>query len=147
MLIGDLSAYAGLFLAAFLAATIFPAQSEALLLVMVAAKAYPIWTLLVVASIGNILGSVFNWWLGRGIEHFKYKKWFPVKEASLAKAQQWYGRYGRWSLLLSWVPVIGDPITVAAGVMRERLLPFVYLVGAAKILRYVLIVTLFERLT
>jgi membrane protein YqaA with SNARE-associated domain len=133
----DLAAYGGLFLIAFLAATIFPAQSEIALLGMISTKAYPVWALIIVASAGNILGSVANWWLGIYIEHFKNKKWFPVKDQDLNKAQHWYSKYGRWSLLLSWVPFIGDPITVAAGVMKERLAVFIGLVSVAKIGRYV----------
>jgi membrane protein YqaA with SNARE-associated domain len=131
------SAYGGLFLSAFLAATIIPAQSEAVLLALMASDKYPAGLLLAVASFGNILGSVVNWWLGRGIERFRHKRWFPVKEASLLKAQDWYHRYGRWTLLLSWVPIIGDPLTVAAGVMRERLLVFLAIVSVAKTGRYV----------
>ena len=134
-----LSAYLSLFLAAFLAATIIPAQSEGVLAGLLLTKDYPVWTLIAVASVGNTLGSLINWWLGRGIEHFKDRKWFPVKAKDLSKAQGWYARYGCWSLLLRWVPFIGDPITVAAGVMREKFLPFLLIVGAAKTLRYVFI--------
>ena len=134
-----LGAYGGLFMAAFLAATIIPAQSEAALVGLLALKTYPAVSLIAVASVGNVLGAVVNWWLGRGIENFKDRKWFPVKPRALAKAQHWYSKYGRWSLLLSWVPIIGDPITVAAGVMREKFLPFLLLVSIAKIGRYLLI--------
>jgi membrane protein YqaA with SNARE-associated domain len=102
---GDAAAYSGLFFAAFLAATIFPAQSEAVLLGLVVTKSYPVWVLITVASIGNVLGSVVNWWLGKYIEHFRDRKWFPVKQAALIKARAWYAQYGRWSLLLSWVPI------------------------------------------
>lgn len=133
------SAYSGLFLAAFLAATILPAQSEAVLAGLLAAKTAPAMALVAVASIGNTLGALVNWWLGRGIEHFKQRAWFPVSAAQLGKAQAWYGRYGRWSLLLSWVPFIGDPLTIAAGVMREKFWPFLLIVGAAKTLRYIFI--------
>jgi protein-S-isoprenylcysteine O-methyltransferase Ste14 len=68
-----------------------------------------------VASVGNVAGSVINWALGRGIEHFRERRWFPIKPAALARAERWYARYGRWSLLLSWAPVIGDPLTMIAG--------------------------------
>lgn len=140
----DFAAYGGLFLSAFLAATIFPAQSEAVLLALTASGKYPVGLLLTVASIGNVLGSVLNWWLGRGIEHFRHKSWFPVKEKALDKAQDWYSRYGRWSLLLSWVPIIGDPITVAAGVMREKLRVFVPIVTISKVGRYLFLLTLYK---
>jgi membrane protein YqaA with SNARE-associated domain len=91
----ELAAYGGLFMAAFLAATIIPAQSEAVLLGLVATNSYPVLALLLVASTGNVLGAVVNWGLGRGVEQYKTRKWFPVKEAALNRAQGWYTRYGR----------------------------------------------------
>lgn len=138
----DFAVYAGLFFSAFFAATIIPAQSEAVLLALTATGKYPIGLLLAVASIGNILGSVVNWWLGRSIERFRHRRWFPIKQKELSKAQEWYQRYGRWSLLLSWVPIIGDPITVAAGMMREKLWIFTLLVALSKTTRYLVIVYL-----
>ncbi|PZO84218.1 MAG: hypothetical protein DI626_08470 [Micavibrio aeruginosavorus] len=92
--------------------------------------------LLAAASVGNVLGSCVNWLLGRYLEHFKDRKWFPASPRALERAQETYRRYGRWTLLLSWVPLIGDPITVMAGVMRERLWVFVVLVFVAKTGRY-----------
>ncbi len=129
-------AYLGLFLAAFVAATLLPAQSEAVLVGLLA-SGYKPWLLVAVASVGNVLGSTVNWWLGRQALRFSDRRWFPVKPAALAKAQAWYGRYGKWSLLLSWMPVIGDPLTLAAGVMREPLRVFLLLVTVAKTGRYV----------
>jgi membrane protein YqaA with SNARE-associated domain len=131
----DLAAYAGLFLAALVAATILPMQSEAALVGLLL-SGYSPWLLLLVASIGNVLGAVINWLLGRGIERFRYRRWFPVGEAALTRAQGWYQRYGKWSLLLSWAPVIGDPLTVIAGVMREPFAVFLALVTIAKVGRY-----------
>lgn len=132
----DASVYIGLFLAALLAATIIPAQSEALLVGLLISGNYHPWLLVTVASVGNILGSILNWLVGYGIQKFKHKKWFPVKPATLERTVNWYKRYGRWSLLLSWVPIIGDPLTVAAGVMREKLGVFILLVTLAKAGRY-----------
>ncbi|MBX9740176.1 MAG: DedA family protein [Beijerinckiaceae bacterium] len=140
----DLAAYAGLFASAFLAASLFPAQSEVVLGGLILAKMQPAWLLIAVASLGNILGSVLNWLLGRGIERYRDKQWFPVSEASLSRAQQFYGRWGRWSLLLSWMPVVGDPLTLVAGVMREPLPSFLVLVAAAKIGRYIVLAALLE---
>ncbi|WP_163003916.1 DedA family protein, partial [Pseudomonas viridiflava] len=77
-----------------------------------------------------------NWYLGRSIERFRHKRWFPVSERHLDKAQTIYARHGRWALLLSWVPIIGDPITMIAGVMREPLWSFLLVVTLAKALRY-----------
>jgi membrane protein YqaA with SNARE-associated domain len=135
----DFSVYTGLFMAALLAATILPMQSEAVLVgLLLTGKYSPVW-LLIVASIGNILGAVLNWLLGRSVEKFRNRSWFPVSEPRLLQAQAWYQRYGKWSLLLSWVPVIGDPLTVAAGVMRESFWIFLLLVGTAKIVRYLVL--------
>ncbi|MGE3474432.1 MAG: YqaA family protein [Rhodospirillaceae bacterium] len=135
----DLAAYTGLFTAAFLAATIFPAQSEAALAALLLAGDQPAITLIAVASVGNVLGAVVNWVLGRGVERFKERRWFPAKAETLARAQGWYQRYGKWSLLLSWAPFIGDPITVVAGVMREPLPVFLALVTVAKLGRYLVV--------
>lgn len=135
----DLAAYIGLFSAAFLAATIVPAQSEAVLALMIVADRYPLFTLIGVATFGNVLGSVANWVLGRGIEHYRNRRWFPVSPEKLAKADGWYRRYGKWSLLASWVPIIGDPITVIAGVLRVPFLTFVTLVIIAKAGRYLVL--------
>ena len=128
--------YVGLFATALLAATLVPAQSEALLVALLLAD-HPAWLLVLVATAGNVLGSTVNWWLGRGIERFRDRRWFPVGPAALARAQRWYARVGKGSLLLSWVPVVGDPLTLVAGVMREPLAPFLLLVTLAKLGRYV----------
>lgn len=134
--------YLSLFLAALLAATIFPAQSELLLAGLLLAGEQPVWALVAVATFGNVLGSVINWWLGRCIERFRERRWFPLKPAALDRATGWYHRYGRWSLLLSWAPVIGDPLTLVAGVLREPLPSFLAIVFVAKLLRYVLLAAL-----
>ena len=125
-----------LFASAFLAATLLPAQSELSLAYMLANGQGPLWLLLTVATLGNTLGSVVNWLLGRWAMRYADRKWFPVGPAARARAEAWYRRYGRWSLLLSWAPVIGDPLTLVAGLLREPFIPFVTLVGAAKLARY-----------
>lgn len=135
----SLAAYGGLFLAAFVAATIFPAQSEAVLVALLLDGTHPAWALILVASVGNVLGSVVNWMLGRGIERFRDQRWFPASPAQLARAQEWYQRTGKWSLLLSWAPLIGDPLTVVAGTMREPLPIFLALVIIAKTGRYLIL--------
>ena len=133
--------YAGLFLSAFLAATILPMQSEAVLVELLLTGHSP-FTVVAVASFGNVLGSIVNWLLGRGIERFRNRRWFPVDQQSFDRAQAWYRKYGKWSLLLSWAPIIGDPLTVMAGVLRERLAIFVLLVTIAKTARYVALAAL-----
>jgi membrane protein YqaA with SNARE-associated domain len=99
----------------------------------------PVWVLVVVASLGNTLGSCVNWVLGRGVERFRDRRWFPVPPDKLARAEGWYRRWGKWSLLLSWAPIIGDPLTVIAGVLREPFWTFVLLVAIAKTARYVVL--------
>lgn len=137
-----LSAYPALFLSAFGAATLLPLQSEAVLVALLLAGQHPLWALLLVATLGNVLGSWVNWLLGRSIEHYRERRWFPVSPARLQQAQDWYARYGRWSLLLSWMPVIGDPLTLVAGVMRERLWVFLAIVTLAKASRYAVLAAL-----
>ena len=134
--------YLSLFISAFAAATILPAQSEVLLAYQVSISPDAVVQLVAVATLGNVLGATFNWWLGRLTENLRAKKWFPVNEKQLQKAERFYGRYGRYSLLLSWVPIIGDPITIVAGILREPLLSFVLLVTIAKCARYVFVVGL-----
>ena len=134
--------YLGLFGAAFLSATVFPFQSEVILFGMLMADRYQIWLLVLVASLGNILGSCLNWYLGRFITCFEGRRWFPATKEQVAKAEGWYQRYGRWSLLLSWMPVIGDPLTIVAGVLREPFPTFLALVAVAKTSRYVAVVAI-----
>jgi membrane protein YqaA with SNARE-associated domain len=131
--------YGGLFALAFAAATILPAQSEAALAGLLATNSFSPAMLVLVAGTGNVLGSVVNWGLGRGIERFRDKSWFPLRPATLNRATNFYRRYGRWSLLLSWMPIIGDPLTVVAGVLREPLWSFVAIVAVAKISRYLVV--------
>lgn len=132
----ETSGYLGLFISAFGAATLLPMQSEAVLVGLLLSKQYSATVLLLTATTGNVAGSVVNWVLGRYIERWRGKRWFPVTPERLAKVQRTYHRYGRWSLLLSWAPVIGDPLTVAAGVMKEPLWSFLLIVGLAKAARY-----------
>ncbi|MEH6645652.1 YqaA family protein [Sulfitobacter sp.] len=135
-------AYVGLFASALVAATILPMQSEAVLAGLLAAGGRSVGLLIAVATVGNVLGSVINWYLGRALLRFKDCRWFSSSDAQLERAQRWYARYGRWSLLGSWLPVIGDPLTVVAGVMREPLGPFILLVTIAKGTRYLVLAAL-----
>lgn len=132
----DFLSLAGLFAIAFVAATILPAQSEAALVgLLVVGKQSPL-LLILVATAGNVLGSVTNWLLGRWIEHYRDRRWFPVGQPALDRATGWYRKWGRWSLLLSWAPLGGDALTVAAGVLREPFWSFLLLVTIAKAGRY-----------
>ncbi len=140
----DLAAYLSMFSSALVAASLLPAQSEAVLVSLVLGGAQPVWALVTVASVGNVLGAVINWVLGRSIERFRERRWFPVGPAALASAQARYRRWGKWSLLLSWMPVIGDPLTLAAGFLREPLPVFLLLVTIAKTTRYLVLVALIQ---
>lgn len=131
--------YGGLFLAALGAATLLPMQSEAVLAGLLLSGAYTPWMLVAVATLGNVLGSVVNWSLGRGVERFRHKRWFPVSEHRLEHIQRAYLRFGYWSLFLSWVPIIGDPLTVVAGALREPFWRFILIVTLAKGGRYLLL--------
>ena len=134
-----LAVYGGLFLSAFFAATLLPAQSEFVLAALLTSQDWSAVWLLTVASLGNILGALVNYALGRGANALQHKRWFPLSGAALARAERWYRRYGRYSLLLSWAPVVGDPLTLAAGAMRENIWVFLGLVTLAKTGRYLVI--------
>jgi len=139
---GDLAVYSGLFFSAFLAATVLPMQSEAALVALLLTGKYPVAVLIAVAGVGNVAGAVINWALGRGIERFRDRRWFPLDAAALERTQGWYRRYGKWSLLLSWLPLVGDALTLVAGVLREPLPVFLLLVTIAKVGRYVVLAVL-----
>lgn len=131
--------YAVLFLSAFLSATLLPAQSEAVLLAMLYEQEHSPWILVAIATAGNSLGSAVNWLMGMAAHRFAGKKLFPVKREKLQKAEAWYHKYGRWSLLLSWAPFIGDPITLAAGLLKEPFWSFFSITCLAKFLRYLVL--------
>lgn len=138
----DSAALVGLFSSAFLAATVLPVSSEVVLAALLMNEGPPAGLLLAVASLGNTLGSVVNWGLGRFVARFQDRRWFPATPDQMARAQRWYGRYGVWSLLLSWVPVIGDPLTVVAGALRTPFVLFLPIVAIAKTSRYAAILWL-----
>ncbi|CAH0496038.1 YqaA family protein [Novosphingobium sp. CECT 9465] len=120
----------------FVAATILPAQSELVLAAMMVSGRFDTAMLLAVATAGNVLGSVVNWVLGRYFSHYRDRSWFPVSPESMVRAETWFARFGPAVLLLSWVPIIGDPLTVIAGVLKMRFLPFFAVVVIAKGGRY-----------
>ncbi|WP_027709215.1 YqaA family protein [Zooshikella ganghwensis] len=129
-------AYLSLFASSFLAATILPFYSEVLLYALLQ-TGEPAWLLIVVASIGNTLGAVVNWYLGRYLLHFKDRRWFYFKDEQIERMQYWFQRYGVWSLLLAWMPMGGDVLTLIAGIMKVRLGIFLTLVAIGKTARYI----------
>lgn len=136
-----MSSYLLLFSSAFLAATLLPFYSEVVLVSLLAGD-YPVWALWLVATIGNTLGAVVNWALGRYFIHFQDRRWFPFKVGALERSQRWFQRYGVWSLLLAWMPVGGDALTFIAGIMRVQLWKLVVLSGIGKGARYAVVIWL-----
>ncbi|WP_299233914.1 YqaA family protein [uncultured Halomonas sp.] len=132
-----------LFLVALASATLFPGGSEVWLARLWCLE-QPALTLWAVATLGNTLGSLVNVALGRYARHFQGRRWFPASPASLMRAEQWYRRFGEWSLLASWAPVVGDPLTVLAGLFRLPWWRAILLIGLAKAGRYALVLWLAE---
>ena len=131
--------YLSLFTLSFIVATIIPFGSEAYLASLIILNKYNVLLLLISASLGNVLGSVFNWICGYYATYFIQKKWFPINQNQINKATNFFLKYGKWSLLLAWAPFIGDPLTFVAGTLRYSFLPFLLLVSIGKIARYLVI--------
>ena len=136
--------YLSLFLISFLAATILPFSSELTLTGLMLTSNYDNLLLLIVASLGNVLGSVVNWILGFYSRNLSTKRWFPFKDEQIEKSSKWFNKFGRWSLLFAWVPIIGDPLTLAAGLLRIRFIEFLVLVAIGKVTRYIIVFYLFS---
>ena len=124
-----------LLFSAFSSATLLPGSSEVVIAGMWLHGFSPL-LLWLVATLGNVSGSCLNWWLGAQTLRFSERKWFPVKPQQMERARQWFSRFGKAALLLSSLPIVGDPLTVVAGVMRMRLPLFILLVFIAKGGRY-----------
>ena len=120
-------------------ATIIPFGSEAYFITLLSLDKYNHFILFVVASVGNVLGSLFNWICGFYINFFIKKSWFPINNIIIDRGNKLFTKYGKWSLLISWFPLIGDPITFAAGTLRYPIIPFLVLVSIGKVGRYLII--------
>ena len=131
--------YLSLCFISFLAATIIPFSSELTLAGLISTSNYDNLLLLVFASFGNVLGSVFNWGLGFYARNLTIKKWFPFKETQIERSSKWFSKFGKWSLLFAWVPIVGDPLTFVAGLLRVRFFDFIILVAIGKVSRYLII--------
>jgi membrane protein YqaA with SNARE-associated domain len=131
--------YLSLFSISFLAATILPLSSELMLAGLIATSNYDSLLLLIVASFGNVLGSVVNWILGFYARNLTTKKWFPFKDRQIESSSKWFDKFGKWSLLFTWVPIIGDPLTLAAGLLRVKFIEFLILVSIGKVSRYIIV--------
>lgn len=131
----------GLFVSALLSATVLPGSSEVVLVALIAGGAPP-WASGVVATIGNTLGSLITYLLGLGLISLSsrfHARWRP-DERRLARAEAWFSRFGVWTLLLAWLPVIGDALALIAGALRVRPAVFLVLVALGKALRYAVII-------
>jgi membrane protein YqaA with SNARE-associated domain len=129
--------YISLFFVSFISATLLPMGSEAFLVFNIKEN-YNIYLLLLFATLGNTLGSLLNYFLGlKGEEYLENKKYLDKKK--IAKYRVFFDKYGAFSLLLSWVPIIGDPLTFIAGVLKYNLKFFILIVLFAKFIRYLFI--------
>jgi len=134
--------YLFVFLSAIAAATFLPLSSEIAAIAAIKTEHNP-WLIWFIATLGNTLGSVINWALGQYLEKFKHRSWFPFNDTQLVRAQNIFNRYGLWSLLFAWIPVIGDGLTLIAGVMKVKLWLFTLLVAIGKAARYAFIILAF----
>jgi len=134
--------YLSLFGISFLAATILPFSSELSLAGLISTSNFNNSLLLIAASLGNILGSVVNWFIGFYSRNFTSKKWFPFNELQITTSSKWFEKFGKWSLLFAWVPILGDPLTLVAGLLRVRFLDFIILVAIGKVSRYLVVLYL-----
>ncbi|WP_417458721.1 YqaA family protein [Kordiimonas sp.] len=140
MALTELSIYAALFLNAFVAATLLPAMSELTLASLLLAETGAPLGLFIVATLGNVTGSCLNWWLGHRITQYQNRRWFPFTPSQLERGRKYFERFGKYSLLFAWLPVVGDPLTLVAGVLRTKFLIFLALVFIGKAARYAVIV-------
>ncbi len=127
-----------LFFVACLSASFFPSQAELLLFALLAIGKEDPLLLILSATIGNTLGSLGNYYIGCSLVHWQNKPWFPIKKKYIAKTKHLFHKYGAWTLLLSGVPFIGNPVTVAAGILKINIWVFIPLVAAGKSVRYIL---------
>ncbi|MGL4324846.1 MAG: YqaA family protein [Beijerinckiaceae bacterium] len=127
----------GLLVTSFLTATLLPGSSEVALAALLKLGTTPPWPLIIAATLGNTLGSITNWLIGRFGAHWRDHPRFPLTPQQMNRVEAWYQKYGVWTLVFAWVPIIGDPMTVAAGLLRTPLIIFIPLVAAGKFLRYI----------
>jgi len=125
----------GLGLSAFLAATLLPLSSELVLSALLLASENPL-TIIVIATFGNVVGSIVNYLIGRWGADSLLHRWFKLTQQQTDKAELQFNRYGKWSLLFAWVPIIGDPLTFIAGVLKVNFGLFILLVTTGKLSRY-----------
>ncbi|WP_350594707.1 MULTISPECIES: YqaA family protein [unclassified Pseudoalteromonas] len=134
--------YLTLFFSAFISATLLPSSSEVVMVAMMTQGKVNLLLLWLAATLGNVLGSCVNYWLGTQVLRFKDKSWFPVSEQGLEKAQKQFNKYGVYSLLFAWLPIVGDPLTVIGGIFKVCFSTFLLLVTLGKGARYLAVIAL-----
>ena len=132
------------FFSALLSATLIPATSEAVLIATVLNGDTNIWILALIATFGNTAGAIINWAVGTFLSGLSKKSWFPMNNKIIVKAEDYFKKYGVWSLLFSWLPIIGDPLTLVAGYLKVPFWIFCVLVFLGKAARYLFIVQFFS---
>ena len=141
-IVKDTMLYLTLFISAFISATLLPSSSEVVMVAMMTQGKVNLLLLWLAATLGNVLGSCVNYWLGTQVLRFKDKSWFPVSEQGLEKAQKQFNKYGVYSLLFAWLPIVGDPLTVIGGIFKVRFSTFLLLVTLGKGARYLAVIAL-----
>ena len=134
----------GLFLSAFLSATLLPGSSEVLLAGLLLSGTHSKWNLFFWATLGNVFGSLLNREFGAGILRRRGANWLGITQQRWSQAESWFQKYGQWSLLLAWLPVIGDPLTIVAGALGISRTRFLILVTLGKAVRYWILIYLME---
>ena len=145
----EFASLASLFAVSFIAATIFPLSSEALFIALLD-QGRNLTTLLFWATLGNTLGACVNWWLGtllhRELKKPKLLSWIKIEGEDIELAERWFNKFGKWSLLFAWAPLVGDALTVFAGVARVKLWQLILLAGVGKCARYLVVAGAFSAL-
>lgn len=131
--------YIGLFISAFLAGSVLPFSSEAVLLALLGIGLDP-ELLLLYASTGNVLGALLNFWIGRQGRLDWIEKYMHVKKESLEKAERFMNGHGAWIGFFSFVPILGSAITVLLGYMRANIIISLCAIILGKVIRYIIII-------
>lgn len=124
-----------LFFSALISSTLFPGGSEALLLYRLHEGGDAV-ALVLIATVGNVLGSLITYAMGRLGNEAIHKRWLRISEQQTVRAQVWFAKFGKPALLLAWLPVVGDPLCLVAGLLRCNLFSFLVLISIGKLVRY-----------
>ena len=137
----DFSAYGywGMLLTAFLAGSVFPFSSEAVMVGLMATPGIDTWTLVAYATVGNVLGSMFNYCVGRLGRLEWIERWLKISPEKMEKAQRFMAGRGAWMGFFAFVPVLGSAITVTLGLMRANVVISLISMTIGKLMRYCLL--------